>query len=146
MRVRHRSLFNPSVMSGLLQKGETRLQFSIWGRRKRTNGWDGNSIYLLIAWRNLKTLLPCLSSSNWQNRYTIFIKQTKKQEKETHDKQTSFDITHTFRQAWTISDSATSALPRTSCCMLEQSHESSQQHEYERQTQKAKLTQRMETT
>lgn len=35
MRVRHRSLFNPSVMSGLLQKGNQGYRFDICGQGER---------------------------------------------------------------------------------------------------------------
>lgn len=90
-------------------KGQPRLQiWHMWTRGK--NGWDGKSIYLLIAWRNLKTLLLCLSSSNWHNRYTIFIKPKQKtwrtnnkrslSNRKKHDRQTSFRQSKTLGIEW----------------------------------------------
>jgi hypothetical protein len=75
--------------------------------------------YLLIAWRNRQTLDPCLSSSScikgltwfqfhvqiWHVMVITFLALLEKQK----------GVLLTLLQAWTISDSGSCPLPRTSC-------------------------------
>lgn len=155
--VRHFRLFSPSVMSGRLQVGKTKLQniniysqsylrrFYTCTQRRPVEKQLWHSFYLLIAWRNRKTFILCLSSSNWGNKYAMGIKQVSSFKTPLIKKKMKWDgrkrgyqipkkkkcivlskwiwklaITLTLLQAWTISDSGTPALPRTSCYNLEQ--------------------------